>query len=108
MVAPEIAAVWLDRVLALDWKAIQPAAFAATLLARMSGDRERDLDARQRQRVAQRLRAIKAPESWIHMVSEVTQLDAADESRIFGDSLPPGLRLLGCYHRGIMTITLLR
>jgi hypothetical protein len=28
------------------------------------------------------------------MVREVTHLDEADEGRVFGESLPPGLRLL--------------
>jgi hypothetical protein len=28
------------------------------------------------------------------MVTEVTHLDEADERRVFGESLPPGLRLL--------------
>ncbi len=94
VVPPAVAAAWLERVLALDWKTVQPAAFAATLLARMSGDRERDIDPALRDQVIQRLRAAKAADSWLRMVQEPTQLDAADEKRVFGDSLPPGLRLV--------------
>jgi hypothetical protein len=60
----------------------------------MSGDRERDLDAALRDQVAQRLRAAKLSESWIRMVTQVIELDAVDERRIFGESLPPGLRLV--------------
>ncbi|HRD65213.1 MAG TPA: Hsp70 family protein [Candidatus Competibacter sp.] len=89
------AAVWLERVLALDWRTVVPAAFAATLLARLSGDRERDLDEALRMRVLQRLRAIKAPVSWLRMVQEIVELDEADTGRIFGEALPPGLRLVG-------------
>ena len=89
------AATWLERVLALDWKAVAPAAFAATLLARLSGDRERDLDEALRLRVIQRLRAAKAPASWLRMVEEVVDLDEADAGRVFGEALPPGLRLVG-------------
>ena len=89
------AAVWLERVLALDWKAVAPAAFAATLLARLSGDRERDLDETLRARVLQRLRAAKAPATWLRMVEEVVELDEADAGRVFGEALPPGLRLVG-------------
>ncbi len=89
-----IAADWLERVLALDWKAAPPAAFAATLLARLSGDRERDLDEALRQRVMQRLRAAKAPGSWLRLVAEVVELDEADAGRVFGEALPPGLRLV--------------
>lgn len=45
-------------------------------------------------KVIHRLRTVKAPASWIDMVQEVTQLDEADEQRIFGEFLPPGLRLM--------------
>ena len=89
------AAAWLEQVLALDWKAVTAAAFAATLLARCSGDRERDLDERLRMRVVQRLRATKAPASWLRMVETVVELDEADAGRVFGEALPPGLRLVG-------------
>lgn len=60
----------------------------------MSGDRERDLDDALRRRVVERLRAAKAPPKWIAMVEEVTELDSTDASLVFGESLPPGLRLV--------------
>jgi len=82
-------------VLALDWKVVTPAAFAATLLTRLSGDRERDVEESVRQRVIQRLRAAKSPTSWRRMVEEVVELDEADAGRVFGEALPPGLRLVG-------------
>jgi molecular chaperone DnaK (HSP70) len=85
---------WLDELLKLDWRSLRPAAFAATLLARVSGDRERDLEEALRAQVAQRLRSAKAPSSWVQMVQEMTELDEASEQLAFGESLPPGLRLL--------------
>lgn len=88
-------AVWLEQVLALNWKAVTPAAFAATLLARLSGDRERDVDENLRRQVLQRLRAAKSPASWLRMVEEVVELDEVDTGRVFGEALPPGLRLVG-------------
>ena len=94
-VVPVVAAAsWLERVLALDWKAVIPAAFAAALLARLSGDRERDLDEAPRARVIQRLRAARAPASWLRMVEEIAPLDEVDTGRMFGEALPPGLRLV--------------
>ena len=94
-VAPTAAAaIWLERVLELDWKAVVPAAFAATLLARASGDRERDVSEDLRARVLQRLRIAKAPASWLRMVMEVVELDEADAGRVFGETMPPGLRLV--------------
>ena len=89
------AALWLDQVLALDWRAVAPAPFAATLLARLSGDRERDVDEPLRSKVAQRLRVAKSPASWLRMVEDVVELDEADAGRVFGETLPPGLRLVG-------------
>ena len=94
VVRRDTAARWLAAALARDWKQIPPAAFAATLLARMSGDRERDLEPALREQVLARLREIRASESWIAMVSEVGELSEADERQFYGDSLPPGLKLL--------------
>ena len=94
VISPQVATQWLQRVMALDWKSVQPAPFAATLLARMSGDRERDIAEEMRQAVLTKLRAVKAPGAWLQMVESVTELDEADEKRIFGESLPPGLRLV--------------
>lgn len=90
----DVARGWLDRLLEIDWRAVEPAPFAATQLARMSGDRERDLDLAVRERVVERLRRERAPEKWISMVQTVTELDSSEESLIFGESLPPGLRLV--------------
>jgi molecular chaperone DnaK (HSP70) len=86
---------WLDVLLALDWKKIEPAAFAATHLARMTGDRSRDIADELRATVLARLKAIGAPPLWQAMVSEVTQLDEANTKRMLGEALPPGLKLIG-------------
>lgn len=85
---------WLDRILSRDFRKEPHAGFAAALIARLSGDRERDIDPALGQRVVERLKAGKAPESWIGMVSEVKDLTEADEKRIFGEALPPGLKLI--------------
>ncbi|MEA3412221.1 MAG: Hsp70 family protein [Pseudomonadota bacterium] len=94
VVPQETAERWLEKALAGDWKKNRDAAFAATMLARMSGDRERDLDPKLQQRVVKVLRDARAPVSWVRMVSQVVELDAADEQQVFGESLPPGLRLV--------------
>lgn len=85
---------WVQKALAADWKSNRDAAFAATMLSRMSGDRERDLDPQLLRRVETALRDARAPTSWVCMVSQVVELDAADEQQAFGESLPPGLRLI--------------
>ena len=94
VVPPDIAAGWLAVVLAVDWKAVPPAAFAAAQIARMTGDRSRDLPLDLRDEVASRLAAIRAPQGWITMVRETVRLDEAERRLSFGESLPPGLRLI--------------
>lgn len=88
------AASWLSELLTLEWKKNPSIAFAATLIARKSGDRDRDIDPEQAEEVMVKLRAIKAPDSWLSLVSQVQSLEAAEESRVFGEALPPGLTLL--------------
>ena len=38
--------------------------------------------------------ACKAPASWIDMLEQVKQLDEKEEQLIFGEALPPGLKLI--------------
>ncbi len=85
---------WLKQLLAVDWKKTESAAFAAALLARKTGDRERDIGEALRVQVVEHLTANKAPASWLAMVQEVVELSKADEKRMLGDSLPVGLKLL--------------
>ncbi|MCC7700667.1 hsp70 family protein [Janthinobacterium sp. GW460P] len=86
---------WLTVLLALDWKKVEPAAFAAAHLARMTGDRSRDIGDDLRATILARLKAVGAPPLWQTMVSEVTQLDETATKRILGEALPPGLKLIG-------------
>ncbi|MEK6346860.1 MAG: Hsp70 family protein [Burkholderia sp.] len=95
VVPPEVATRWLDAILALDWKKVEPAMFAAAQIARMTGDRSRDVPDAVRAAVLQRLEAAHASPAWIAMVREVVTLDSADSGRVFGEALPAGLKLLG-------------
>ncbi len=87
-------ALWLPQILALDWKKNPQAAFAATIMARMSGDRARDLQATERESVIEKLRNSKSPTSWVAMVESYQELNEAEEKQIFGEALPPGLKLI--------------
>ena len=88
------AEAWLRAVLALDWRVIEPAAFAATMLARRSGDRARDVDDALASETARRLGAHGAPELWAKLTEEVAVLGADTVARLLGESLPPGLSLV--------------
>jgi molecular chaperone DnaK (HSP70) len=93
-VPPENAGAWLEWLLSLDWKKLEPAAFAAAQIARMTGDRSRDLPVPLRETVAARLQATGVAGNRITMLREVVELDEAEQQRALGDTLPPGLRLL--------------
>lgn len=95
VITPDTATRWLDVLLTHDWKKAPHIGFAATIMGRMSGDRERDLDSKQRNRILAKLQETKAPQSWSKLVEEVTELDESDAKRIFGEALPPGLKLVG-------------
>jgi molecular chaperone DnaK (HSP70) len=94
-VAPvETVTAWLAAILGLDWKKLEPAGFAAAHLARMTGDRTRDIDPALREQVLRKLESVRAPASWSAMVAQVVELDQAVEKRMLGDALPPGLKLI--------------
>jgi len=93
VVPADVASGWLEALLRLDWKKAEGASFAAAQIARRTGDRARDLPDDLREQVAQRLAAAGAPATWVAMVREVGELTTQDEMRVFGDTLPAGLRL---------------
>ncbi len=91
---PRPAQEFLDATMAQDWRKNETAMFAAVQIARMTGDRARDLDDTVRAQVLEKMHAAGAPERWLNLVAQVVQMDAEDQKRSLGDSLPPGLVLL--------------
>ncbi len=92
-VGPDQASAWLGFLLETGVQSVDGGAFAAAQLARLTGDRARDIDEGLSERVVAALREAQAPEAWLRMVSEVTALEAADEARALGDTLPIGLKI---------------
>ncbi len=91
VVAPETAEKWLDVLLSRPLGDDVP--FAVAQLARLTGDRARDVSDEVRARATAALSAAKVPLHWVTMLTEVVQLSAADEARALGDTLPQGLSL---------------
>ncbi|QIL81941.1 hsp70 family protein [Diaphorobacter sp. HDW4A] len=91
---PGPATEFLDATLAQDWRKNEAAMFAAVQIARMTGDRARDVNDAQRTAVLAKLKTSGAPQRWMDLVGSVQEMDAEDHKRSFGDSLPPGLSLL--------------
>jgi hypothetical protein len=96
VVHPETVGTWLDALVsfepgheseARDW------AFCLAQLARRSGQRALDVDEARRSAVLAVLRTLPVPESWPRMVEEVVAAEDAEQSQLFGESLPIGLRL---------------
>ncbi|MET0339661.1 MAG: Hsp70 family protein [Polyangiales bacterium] len=92
-VPAHVASAWLERALATDLASTDQAAFAVAQLARLTHDRQRDLDAGLRERAATALSRTREAELWIKLIREGGTLTAAEEGRVFGESLPQGLRL---------------
>jgi molecular chaperone DnaK (HSP70) len=91
VVSAEVAAQWLQALLE---QVKQPEAqFAIAQIARLSGDRSRDLDEELRLRAASALEKVNAPPDWPRAIREVQALGEKDEQRVFGESLPLGLHL---------------
>ncbi len=93
----QLAESWLDAILPftpgndserLAW------GFCLTQLARKSGQRALDVDDDHRASVLQALNSQAVPGHWIRMVEEVTELEGEEQSQMFGESLPIGLRLV--------------
>jgi molecular chaperone DnaK (HSP70) len=93
VVTIDTVAAWLRTLLAHTWPDPPRAAFSIAQLARRTGDRSRDIDDHLRADVIAWLRVAGAPRA-AALVAEVVALEAKEQQVAFGDTLPPGLRLV--------------
>ena len=89
-----VASQWVSRLMALKGAKPQDLAFAVAQIARVSGDRGRDLDEETRLETAQFLERLGAAAGMAQSVREFMALTGQDEERRFGESLPAGLTLV--------------
>jgi molecular chaperone DnaK (HSP70) len=94
VVSPLIAERWLDHLLREKWELVPTAVASAVSLARVTGDRARDVSERVRLEVARRLGQIAASEEAIRSVREHVPMKEAERAAFFGEGLPVGLRLV--------------
>jgi len=94
VVSPAVAERWLDHLLREKWNEIHTAAPAAVQLARLTGDRARDISEATRREVERKLVAMSADPEWIRVVRELVPVAEAERATWFGESLPVGLRLV--------------
>ena len=83
----------IARLLDAGLLRVDGATFALVQLARLTGDRTRDLDDTTREHAVAALASAGAPAHWLRLITEVVALETADEARALGDTLPIGLRL---------------
>ncbi len=98
LIHPQIAEQWLGAL--LDFTPANETervgwGFCLAELARRTGLRGVDVSDEHRHGVAQLLRSVAVPAGWPRMVEEVVEPEGDEQSRLFGESLPIGLRLAG-------------
>jgi hypothetical protein len=94
----ETAEQWIETLLAhtpAPGREAADMAFALAQLARLAGDRARDIDEALRTRVLARLAELGADPATVRPVREYHELEAEQQGQALGDALPVGLRLLG-------------
>ena len=89
----DVAAAWAERVMKLP-KEPETAALALMQLARKTGDRYRDVSESLRSKVLSWLGVRDVPAHFAQLVAEGGQLEESEQSLIFGESLPAGLRIV--------------
>ncbi|MEO8797154.1 MAG: heat-shock protein Hsp70, partial [Polyangiaceae bacterium] len=94
VIATKVAEKWLDHLLKEKWEGLQTAEMSAVRLARLTGDRARDVSLAIRNEVEKRLVAMDARPASIRAVREAAVETDADRADLFGESLPAGLRLV--------------
>lgn len=93
VVSPDQAARWLHGLVKLELTD-GLSSLALMQLARKTGDRYRDIDEGTRTRVLKWMERSSASNHYRELIANVTSLDAEEQTLIFGDSLPKGLRIL--------------
>lgn len=93
VLAADVAEKWLQEFFKIETPDAQTI-FAVVQLARKTGDRYRDVADKFRREVIAWLQQQNVAEHTLHLVRDGGQLDAEEQSRAFGESLPKGLRLI--------------
>jgi hypothetical protein len=91
VVDAETASAWLRLLIEAHSRNVEGALFAIVQLARLSGDRARDVPDELRIEALNVLQDSHAPPSWQRLLTEVVAMENADKARAFGDTLPVGL-----------------
>jgi molecular chaperone DnaK (HSP70) len=93
VVDPRKATNWIEKILKKDWPDPKPVGLAIAQIARLTGDRKRDLDPA----IVEQVIAWLTPHDWapplIQTLREVRPMEETEKNLIFGESLPSGIRM---------------
>lgn len=93
LVSAETAASWAQQIIS-SLKPTASVMLSLMQLCRKTNDRYRDIDEESRSRVLAYMQKYNAGEHFIELVESGGSLDEEDQSRIFGEQLPKGLRII--------------
>ena len=92
VVSPDVVVRWLNRLMKFD-NSDPLVSFAVMQLARKTGDRYRDIDETTRHSVLLWMDRTQTAKRHRELVREVGTLETEDQSLLFGEALPKGLRI---------------
>ncbi len=93
VINPNVVEKWIDQLLRDKWADLPTAPKAMSELARMTGDRARDIAPALRSEVVRRLEKEGVGEVLLRPVREVVEVGGEERATFFGERLPPGLSL---------------
>lgn len=92
--SPAAATEWIEMLIGDEaFKLKGDVAFGLVQLARITGDRSRDIDSKLREKVAYRLKKAGCDGHLLRHLNETVALVASEQSSALGDSIPTGLKL---------------
>jgi hypothetical protein len=85
--------LWIEAILAREWQNPKSVGTALAQLARLTGDRTRDLIPEVLQQVIEWLSSYDWSGPCIKLLNQVIPITRQEESELFGESVPPGIVL---------------
>ena len=93
VLSPGLVTGWIKTILSQTWKNPKPVGMALAQMARLTGDRKRDLDPDVIKEIMDWLSPHKWAAAHIRVLKEVVPLAQQEENQMFGESLPSGIHL---------------
>ncbi len=84
---------WINRLMKMPWKKNDPIENTIGQIVRKTGDRTRDIDQPEQEKIIAWLKARNANEKLVKMVTDRVSMAMKDKSIQFGEKLPAGLIL---------------